>query len=316
MPSLTQLKYILAVHREGHFGRAAEQCHVSQPSLSIQVQKLEEELGLVIFDREKKPILTTDKGRQIIEQAQRVIQEHKRLFILSEEKGAVRGEFRLGIIPTLSPYILPLFVESFCQNYPDVQLRIHELETQELVKALKADELESGLLVTPLKDEGITERILFWEPFFAYVSEKHELADRKMLKEKDLKEYPVWLLKQGHCFRNQVLNICGGESKNQVLANAEFESGSLETLINLVRRGRGYTLVPYLSTLGFSKAERESRLKKFQRPLPTREVSLIYSRNFYKSAIIEALINEIQNNLPPQLAKLGSSEVEVVPIEP
>lgn len=200
MPTLTQLEYTIAVHKHKHFARAAHECHVSQPSLSAQIQKVEEEMDLIIFDRSKKPILTTERGEKFIEQAKVVLREHKKLFHITSHNGELTGHFHLGVIPTLSAYIIPLFIESFSKKHPKVQLTVSEYKTEDIVKMLYDDELDGGLLVTPLHDDKIIERSLFFEPFYVFASDHHELAGRKFVRDDELDGNSVWLLNEGTAF--------------------------------------------------------------------------------------------------------------------
>lgn len=313
MPSITQLEYLLAVEEERHFGRAAEKCHVSQPSLSTQIQKLEDELELVIFDRSKKPIMVTAEGEQIIEQARMVLKEHKKLFTMAARTSSeLKGELKLAVIPTLSPYLIPLFLESFSKKYPLVNLSISENQTEDIIKMLKLDMIDAALLVTPLKDEQIIERHLFFEPFYAFLSDSHPLKNKKSLGLEELKGEDLWLLEEGHCFREQMLQVCSWGRNNKVLENVEFSSGSLETLVNLVRRGSGYTLLPELALGTLENKEKEINLKKFNEPTPTREVSIVYSRSFLKERIIEALEETILESIPKEIKSLKSSSINVV----
>lgn len=315
MPSITQLKYILAVHNEGHFGKAAQACHVAQPSLSMQIQKLEEELDVVIFDRSKKPIIATQTGLEVIQQAKKVLQEHKKITqVANLGMSEPRGEFLLGVIPTLSPYLIPLFIGEFAQNYPKVKLKINEYQTSEIIKQLVNDELDAGLLVTPLEDDRLIERHLFFEPFFAFISENHPLRQRKILSESDLDDNNLWLLEEGHCFRTQVLKICSADRKNAALGNVEFAGGNLETLKNLVKRNSGYTLLPELALCDLSKDEINTYIKKFKKPVPTREVSLVHSRSFLKENSINAMEKLILKNLPKNIRSLKKSDIDLVEI--
>lgn len=314
MPTITQLQYLLSVSETGHFGRAAEECHVSQPSLSAQIQKVEEELGLIIFDRSKKPILVTEAGKRILEQARRVIHEHKQIFNVVHDSGEIAGDFHLGVIPTLAPYVVPLFVEQFAAKYPKVNLKISEFQTATILRMLHEDSIDGGLLVTPLGDDRLIERSLFYEPFYVFTSKTHAFFKRKTLKETDLDSSSVWLLDEGHCFRSQVLRLCSSKNRNQVLDSVAFASGNLETLINLVRRGKGFTLLPHLATLNLHKEEISKNLKKFTRPIPTREVSLVHSRSFLKEGILDALADCIMENVPKELTALKRGHLDVVDI--
>lgn len=314
MPTLTQLEYIVSVHKFKHFGRAAADCHVSQPSLSAQVQKVEEELGIIIFDRSKKPVLTTQKGESVVEQARVILNEHRKLKDFSKEDGEIAGRFHLGVIPTLSSYIIPLFIESFAKNYPKVNLKISEYKTEDIIHKLYDDELDGGIMVTPLNDDKLIEQSLFFEPFYVFSSNDHKFSKKKSVKDSELDGETVWLLNEGHCFRNQVLRLCSLQGKNRVLDNVSFESGNLETLKNLIRRGQGYTLLPELATLNLSTKEKSENLKKFVNPVPTREVSLVHSRSFLKEDIIGALTKEIVSNIPKGLKSLKRENVEVIDI--
>lgn len=314
MASITQFKYLLAVHKHKHFGRAAKECNVSQPSLSAQLQKLEEELNIIVFDRSKKPIMTSDRGLKVIEQAKKVLKEYEQIFDLSINEQGLRGNFNLGVIPTLSPYVVPRFIHSFSVKYPDVNLNIYELTTSEIVRKLYDDELDGGLLVTPLKDEKLIERSLFLEPFKIFVSNEHDYFKIKEINPVKLKKDDLWLLKEGHCFRNQILNVCGSGANLTTMPNIEFESGSLETIINLIRAGRGYTLLPHLSTLTLTKKERDNNLKNFSGKAPSREVGLVHSRSFLKEEILDALTEVILENIPEDLTNLKKSGLKIVDI--
>lgn len=317
MPTITQLEYLLAVDRQRHFGKAAEECHVTQPSLSMQLQKLEEELGVIVFDRSKKPIMATEVGKLLIEQAKVVINEHKKLQIIAHNKEAgLRGSFKLAVIPTLSPYVIPLFLHKFAAKYPEVELTIEEHQTEEIIELLARDKIDAGLLVTPLKNDHIIERVLFYEPFYLYAASDSKVAKKKTVKESDLDENEIWLLDEGHCFRNQVIKFCSLSGKAPtVIHNVRFQSGNLETLKNMVRTQGGYTLLPHLATTSLSTQERKGMLRPFQNPAPSREVSIVHSRSFLKESIIDALQNEIIASLPQDIRSLKSKKLQIVDIE-
>lgn len=314
MPTLNQLEYVIAVDENKNFSRAAKELNISQPSLSAQIQKVEHELDIIIFDRSQKPILTTQKGQDVIEQAKVILREHKKLYDIKNDSGELSGNFHLAVIPSLASNVLPLFVESFSSKYPKVNLRISEYKTEDMVKALYDDQLDGGLLVTPLYDDKIIERVLFYERFFVFASDNHKLAKRKMIKETDLDANSVWLLEEGHCFRDQVIKVCSLNRKHNVHENINFESGSLETLINLIRRGKGYTLLPELATMHLPQEELDHNVKKFHKPVPTREVSLVHSRTFLKQNILDALEEEIIANLPKHIKSLKREAIEIIDI--
>lgn len=313
--TLTQLEYILAVNKFRHFGKAAKSCFVTQPTLSMQLQKLEDELGIVIFDRSKSPILPTSEGELIIDQARVIIREAKRLLdLVQRSKDDLAGDFRLAVIPTLSTYILPLFLQSFVDKHPNLNLVIEESKTEEIVRMLGEDEIDAGLLVTPLNDDTLIERPLFYEPFYLFVAPEHPLARRKKVRENDLDLREIWLLNKGNCFRDQVLNICS-ESRNEkeVGGNLRFESGNLETLKNMVLTSSGYTVLPHLAVSQLS-AQRRKLIREFHPPVPTREVSLVYARSVLKERVIDAVEASILEKLPRALETIDPRDVEVVEI--
>lgn len=313
MPTITQLEYLIAVDKEKHFGKAALACHVSQPSLSAQIQKIEEELEVIIFDRSKKPIIATETGIEIINQAKIILMEHKKLgSIANLGANEPRGSFHLAVIPTLAPYVLPLFIKKFSKEFPKVKLKINEYKTEDIISLLVNDEIDAGLLVTPLDDTRLIERHLFFEPFYAYVSKDHPLANRKILEESDLEHSGIWLLEEGHCFRDQVLKICNMDKKIGVLENVEFASGNLETLKNLVKTNSGYTLLPELAVQQLRQDEVKRYIKKFKKPVPTREVSLVHSRSFLKETVVSALEKVILDCLPNRVRSLKKSDLDVI----
>lgn len=312
--TITQLEYILAVEKYKHFGKAAKACNVTQPTLSMQLQKAEEELEVILFDRSKNPIMTTDAGKKIINQARLVIREYKKIFsIIDADKDEVSGEFRLGVIPTLAPYVIPLFAGAFVHKYPKVNLTIEEFKTEEIIQLLNTDEIDAGLLVTPLAGESFIERVLFHEPFSVFASKNHPLLKKAKVKDKDLDTKDVWLLNEGHCFRQQVLNLCKLNKELGAHDNLKFESGNLETLKNMVLNSQGYTLLPELAVLNLSTADKQ-HVREFHNPIPTREVSLVHNRIFLKEKIITALEESIIENLPKGLLSLKKKNIEVVSI--
>lgn len=316
MVSLTQLEYVLAVEEHRHFAKAAQACHVSQPTLSMQLQKLEDDLKLIVFDRSKKPILPTREGKLLIQQAKEVMRSMKKLVDISQlREGHLTGPFRLAVIPTLAPDLVPRFVESFSQNYPEVQLYIDEMKTEDILTALDEDRVDGGLLVTPVSHARLNVRVLFYEPFHLYVSTEHPLSKKTKISEADLDGRDVWLMHEGHCLRNQVIKICSLNSKEGVFKNVHFESGNLETLKELVRRTRGYTLLPHLLVERLSADEKKRRVRAFRSPLPTREVSLVYRRDHWKTEILDALQNLILHNIPKELLKLNKNNIEIVELD-
>ena len=308
--TLQQLEYIRALDIERNFVRAAERCFVTQPSLTMQVQKLEEQLGVKIFDRSKKPLIPTPIGELIVAQAKVVLKEAERVKeIVAEQEGKLSGELRVGIIPTLAPYLLPLFVPSFETEFPEIRLLVQELQTDTIVKRLRSDELDLGILVTPLEEKGIQETALFNEPMLGYVGKNHRLFKEKAIDPSDLDLDDTWLLSEGHCLRAQVLNICKAH-QNDEAHNFVFESGSLETLERLVEEHRGMTILPYLATLKLTSTQKKL-LREFKGQVPVREVSFAANRVHVKTAMINALAETIKATIPTELKEKTG---EVIPI--
>lgn len=312
--TLTQIEYVLAVAKHGHFGRAAEACFVTQPTLSMQIQKLEEELQITIFDRSRNPIKSTPEGDAVIDQGKKVISEHKKIFTLIEQtKDEIVGEFKLGVIPTLSPFIIPMFIQDFVKKYPKVNIQITEHTTEEIIKLVKDDLIDAALLVTPLNEKSIIERVLYYEPFYLFASKSHKMNKKKFIKQEDLDINDIWLLNKGNCFRDQILNICS-QSKNQKLTNPiNFESGNFETLKNMVLSGCGYTLLPQMAVTALDKKHKDL-VTAFSKPIPTREVSLIHSKHSIKQKIIDALEEEILYHIPDELLEFNEKKQEVIDI--
>lgn len=292
--TLTQLKYTLSVAEEGNFTLAAEKCFVTQPTLSMQVQKLEEELDIKIFNRKAKPIILTSVGEKIIKQAKIILEEAKRMKdVVATEKGIIEGHFRLGIIPTVMPTLLPLFLNNFIKKYPKVNLKIEELNTASIVEELSLGKLDSGIAATPLDHSQLIEKPLYYEPFVGYIPKPHPLSAIEKLEVEDLEKIDVLVLEDGHCFREHVLKLC---HNTQGSKSFDLKSGSFETLIHLANEGMGMTLLPYLQTRGLSEVNKEN-LKYFMSPEPAREISMIYSRNLLKLPVIEALSETIEGVL-------------------
>ena len=292
--TLTQLKYTLAVAEEGNFTLAAEKCFVTQPTLSMQVQKLEEELGIQLFNRKSKPITLTAVWEKIIVQGKVILEEAKRMSdIVATEKGIIEGRFRLGIIPTVMPTLLPLFLNTFIKKYPKVNLKIEELNTASIIEELTLGKLDAGIAATPLDHPQLIEKPLYYEPFVGYIPKPHPLSALDKLEVEDLEKMDVLVLEDGHCFREHVLKLCQATRGSK---SFDLKSGSFETLIQLANEGMGMTLLPYLHTRVLSKHGNEN-LKYFNAPEPAREISMIQSKNLLKLPIIEALSNTIEGVL-------------------
>ncbi len=301
--TITQLEYLVAVDTYKNFAEAAKHCFVTQPTLSMQIKKVEEELNILVFDRSKKPVLTTDIGQLIIRQARITIKEANRIReIISNQKGEISGTLRIGIIPTLSPYLLPLFITDFIKKYPDVSLIVEELLSDQIIKKLDSDLLDVGILVTPLEEKSLIEVPLFYEAFVVYMSTSHPFNERDQIDFSDLNINEMWLLKEGHCFRSQMINICG-EQNNNSRSQLRFESGSLETLKRIVEMQYGYTLLPELALRGLANEKREKYVRHFKEPKPVREVSIVVHRSFMKQKLIELLQQEILSVITYKMQK-------------
>jgi LysR family hydrogen peroxide-inducible transcriptional activator len=299
--TITQLQYVLAVAEHKNFTLAAEKCFVTQPTLSMQIQKVEEELGVQIFDRTKKPIQLTEIGLKIVNQAKNIVNEADRIQdIVDQQKGFIGGEFRLGIIPTVMPTLLPMFLKSFIKKYPKVNLIIEELNTKEIISKLNNGHLDAAIAATPLEEEKIKEIVLYYEPFVAYIPENHNTFNKKEISISDLDINEILLLQDGHCFRDGILNLCKHKDLNYK-NNFQLESGSFETLIKLSDEGLGVTLLPYLHTLDLNEKDK-TKLKHFEEPRPAREVSLIFPKNELKIHIIDALRNTISGIIKGAIA--------------
>ncbi len=310
--TLTQLNYIIAVDRCRNFAQAAKECFVTQPTLSMQVHKLEDYLQITIFDRQKTPVQPTPMGLKVLDYARKVMLHANQLEELSKSlRGEVSGEFLLGVIPTLAPYILPLFAQKFVSDFPKVELKVYEMQTDDIIKHLKEGKLDGAILATPLEVKEIQEELLFMEPFKIFLSREHTLLKKKTLEEKDLDMGEAWLLKEGHCLRAQALHLCQNRSpapKNQFL----FEAGSLETLVNMVKSTQGFTVLPYLTYQSLSKEDKEL-LRDFKGQQPVRTISFVTGPHSMKKSVEKALVKTIISSLPKDLKK-SPNKVEVIPI--
>src|SRR5450631_2203180 len=291
--TLVQLEYIVAVDTYRHFATAAGYCFVTQPTLSMQVQKLEEELGLKIFDRSKQPVIPTEAGRELIDQARKILSEASVIGeIVQAKKGVLTGELRIGIIPTLAPYLLPLFIQGFTGKYPQIKLVVGEMTTESVVARLREGRIDVGILVTPLQENGIREHVLFYEELLVYVSRKNAAYKKHYMLAQDIDPNKLWLLEEGHCFRSQIVKLCELRKASREGSQFEYEAGSLETLRRMVELNDGITILPELAATDLSKRQMEL-IRHFKRPAPMREVSLVVHRDFVKQRLVQALKQEI-----------------------
>lgn len=302
--TLQQMEYVLAVDEFRHFAKAAEYCRVTQPTLSAMIQKLEDELDVKIFDRSRQPITPTAVGIIIIEQARKVIEEAGRIRdLVDEERHTVAGVFHLGILPTIAPYLLPRFFTDFMRKYPELDIQVLEMKTDEIKQGLSEGSIDAGILAH-LPDLGdFTEHPLFYEEFYAYVAQQEEVFHTDMVKTSDLQHVQLWLLDEGHCFRDQMVRFC--KMQNAQRSQMSYRLGSMETFMRMVEGGRGVTFVPELSLLQMSDKQRQL-VRPFAIPRPARQISIMTSRSFVRHTVLKALISDIQLSVPKEMLRLKS----------
>ncbi|MEJ7778058.1 MAG: hydrogen peroxide-inducible genes activator [Daejeonella sp.] len=306
--TLVQLEYIIAIETYRSFGLAAEKCFVTQPTMSMQVQKLEEDLGVKLFDRSRQPVIPTEIGVEILEQARLIVKEsYKIKEIISNKKGGAEGELKIGIIPTMAPYLMPRVISAFMEKYPMVQLLVWEYTTEQIVYGLKNGLLDCGILSTPLSDKSLNENPLFFESFVAYLSKSSPLTSKKNLSPNDIDANDLWLLSEGHCMRNQILNICN-RRKSDEIKPFEYNTDSVETLKRMVDMNKGITLLPELSLADFSVRQLD-RVRYFKSPAPSREISIVTHRNFLKRKLISILEKEIIAAIPKRMQSKRKKEI-------
>ncbi len=310
--TLQQLEYIVAVDRCRHFAEAAQQCHVTQPTLSTMIQKLEDELGVRIFDRSRKPVIPTEEGKRLIAQAREVLAEARRFMDLASElRGELRGTIELGIIPTVAPYLLPLFLKDFLENHPDIHLHIYELTTEEIIRRLKHHQLDAAILATPLDDPALFEYPLYNEEFVVYASPDQPLLEKQFVLPEDIALDQLWLLEEGHCLRTQIINLCELRQVEDGSSPLSYAAGSIETLKKMVDMGHGVTILPELAIADLREDE-HARLRFFKPPAPVREISLVTYRYFARERLLTALAEQIRNCVPAGMRKRSS--VRKVPV--
>ncbi|WEK19238.1 MAG: LysR substrate-binding domain-containing protein [Candidatus Pedobacter colombiensis] len=306
--TLVQLEYIVAVDTYRSFVGAADKCFVTQPTLSMQVQKLEEMLNVKIFDRSKQPVVPTEIGAQIIEQARLVLQESQKIKeIINNQQQEVTGEIKVGIIPTVAPYLLPKVISAMMEKYPDLKLLIWEYTTEDIIHHLKTGVLDCGILATPLGDNAIDELPLYYENFVTYISKNSKLYKKKAIDADDLEDENIWLLNEGHCMRSQVLNICRSTKQNR-LQGLTYNTGSVETLIRMVDMNNGATLLPELALEELSSRQL-NKVRHFKSPEPVREISLATHKNFIKKRMLNALKDEILAVIPKTMKQKKKKDV-------
>jgi LysR family hydrogen peroxide-inducible transcriptional activator len=308
--TITQLEYIIALDTHRNFVNAADSCFVTQPTLSMQIQKLEDELGVKIFDRSKQPVVPTHIGEDIIAQARNVLKEHSKIIeIIQDEKGEVKGDLRLGIIPTVAPYLIPRFLVKFLNKYPEVNLVVNELTTDQIIQQLKNDQLDCGVMASPIKDKNLNEETLYYEEFVAYVSKSNKLAKKTTLKSGELDLNDIWILNEGHCMRNQVINLCTDRKKDvNTKTRFEYQTGSVETLKRIVEQDDGVTILPEMAIMDMSD-EQMDLVRYFKAPEPVREISMFTHRHFVKKRLIKTLSDEIVATVPNKMRRKDKRDI-------
>ena len=299
--TLQQLEYLVAVDRHRHFGKAASHCFVAQPSLSMQIKKLEEELNITIFSRNNYPVTPTEAGILLIEQAKKILYEATTMQdIVQHYTTVAAGNLRIAIIPTLAPYLLPLFLDEFIKKYPGIKISLSELTTDRIIKRLRNGTLDAGILATPLFEKDLQEYPLFNEEFVAYVSRKDSLFTKKYLLPTDIDINKLWLLEEGHCLRNQVMNFCELQKNAAYEKHFDYETGSIETLKRLVEKNAGITILPELASIDLHSSKKQM-LRYFKSPAPSRQISMVTLNTFSKKKLVDLMAQEIKDNLPPEI---------------
>ena len=312
--TLEQLHYTLAVAQHRSFVKAAKQLRITQPALTIQIKQLEKELGLILFDRSRKPITITEEGRRWINQAREVWRQTQSLKSLADDiRETPEGAVTLGIIPTVAPYLVPLFYEQLADAYPDLQLTIRELVTEEITEALRNGVVDAGLLATPIEGPGLHLEPLFYEQFFVYVSTNHPLSQYETVPVEELTRHELWLLQEGNCFRDQVNNLCRLKSSSLHPTHLRYESSSIESLKRIVEACHGITLIPELATLGVAPLQ-EELIKPLSGVPPVREISLAVHHTVTKKRWLDRIKTVLLENIPLPMRQIPSGEV-VSPLE-
>jgi len=304
--TLQQMEYIVAVFKLRHFAKAAEYCHVTQPTLSSMVQKLEDELGVKIFDRTSQPIQPTPTGRLVIEQAWRVLVRSRKIKdIVEEEKESIKGTFRIGILPTIAPYLLPRFFLKLTSDYPEMDLRVSEMKTDDIKRALNRGELDMAILVSLDNMEKFIQTPLFYEQFMAYVSEGDRLFEKKAISPLDLTGECLWMLDEGHCFRDQLVRFCNLKAARA--SQTSYSLGSMETFMRMVEGGKGVTFIPELAVEQLS-AEQRRLVRPFMKPIPTRQIVMLTTPTFVRQTLLRLISRAIIDSVPKRMLQLNENE--------
>lgn len=302
--TIQQLEYILAVDQFRHFARAAEYCRVTQPTLSAMIQKLEDELGVKLFDRTVQPVCPTAIGEKVISQARIILAQTAQVKeIISEEKQTLTGVFRLGVLPTIAPYLLPRFFPQLMEKYSELDIRVTEMKTQDIQQALHSGDIDAGIIANKLEDSFLAEETLFYEQFYGYVSRKEPLFKHDVIRTSDITGERLWLLDEGHCFRDQLIRFCQIEAVK--VSQMAYHLGSMETFMRMVESGKGITFIPELAVAQLSE-EQQVLVRPFAIPRPTRQIVLVTSKDFIRHSLLNVLKEEIQAAVPKDMLSLQS----------
>lgn len=307
--TLQQLEYILAVYRFRHFAKAAEHCHVTQPTLSAMIQKLEEELEVRLFDRSRQPVAVTPAGEGVIRQAREVLLQAERIReVIEEEKQSFAGTFRLGILPTIAPYLLPRFFPQLMNKYPRLDIRVAEMKTVDIRKALQEGEIDAGIVAGLAGMEELRQVELFYEEFYLYVAREDVLSRQETIRTSDLTDKQLWLLDEGHCFRDQMERFCQLQAARA--SQQAYRLGSMETFMRMVESGKGITFVPGLAVLQLGEAQREL-VHPFAIPRPARRIVLLTRPDSIRHSLLAMLVEEIRKSVPREMLALQAVQALV-----
>ena len=298
--TIIQLQYLIEVANCGSFSAASEHCFVTQPSLSMQIKSLEEELGVILLDRSKKPVIPTEAGALVIAQAQETLKAYDSIReSVAELKGETAGKLRLGVIPTIAPYLLHKFIPDFVKRYPKVELEFREMVTADIIEALKRDKIDAALVASGTCGEGIIERDLFSDTFYAYVSPSNPLFERSNIRFEDIDMNDLIMLSRGNCMRDQIIELC--EARRGLPTHYYFESGSLDTLMRIVDCTSSMTIIPEMA-LEYIPSSRNQQIKTLAKSATSRRIAIAIRRTYVKTSIISALEQTIMEKISMEKA--------------
>lgn len=299
--NIRDLEYLLALEQTRHYGKAAEKCYVSQPTLSAQLKKLEQNLGVLLIDRSAKGVVFSEAGKSILEHAKKILLEVDQIHEISKHfKNPKSGALRIGIIPTIGPYLLPHIIQELKHAFPDLNFYLHEKKTHEIISALQERTLDLGILALSLDEPGLEEVSLYHESFLLALSKQHPKAKQKQVSENWLQHENLLLLEDGHCFRNQALSYC---KQHRMKENINFRATSMETLKSMIEIGEGITAVPELSALAWSNKSDNIQFLNFPSPVPQRDVGLIFPKHSIRRDLYLEISKMISKIIKSKLMK-------------